>query len=471
MKGDWNELEDTMDREHLARLSKGELIDLVLEQAAQLEAQAAPIEVLKARIAQLESKLDLPPKTPANSSRPPSQGQKAESSETAQPKCRVHPGAHRALHLYPTAGQDSLAMRCPHCGTDVSGARQVPMLSYDPIEIPEIIPDITRVTRFGGVFPRCRRRFIAEPPAALAPGLPFGPNLRSFVIYLRFTQAISFERLAHLFSDLLGVDISEGALVNRLKDTRSPFAKQKQRLREKLLSRTILDSDETTFRVGKKNWYFWVFRHGDMACFVIEPSHGKDVPAEFLGPWRSEIWVSDRLAAQKGWATKDHQFCLAHLLRDAQFVIDAGDTVFAPTLQKLLRRACAIDRRRDRLADSTLKAYRAKLEAELAQLLDLKPTSAEGRKLQAVIKKIRPHLFIFITNRDAPATNNVSEQALRFTAVFRKVVNGFRSTCAAKLLADIRSVLETARRRSIPPVRAIRLPLGGMPLPKKPELA
>jgi hypothetical protein len=30
------------------------------------------------------------------------------------------------------------------------------------------------------------------------------------------------------------------------------------------------------------------------------------------------------------WAKKSHQVCLAHLIRDAQYAIDAGDTVFSP---------------------------------------------------------------------------------------------------------------------------------------------
>jgi hypothetical protein len=43
---------------------------------------------------------------------------------------------------------------------------------------------------------------------------------------------------------------------------------------------------------------------------------GKAVVGDFLGDIRPEVWVSDRLAAQMGWATTDHQVCLAHLLRD-----------------------------------------------------------------------------------------------------------------------------------------------------------
>jgi hypothetical protein len=50
------------------------------------------------------------------------------------------------LHPNPTHKRDVLAERCPHCGTDVSGAAQTPVPAYDRIEIPEIKPDVTRVT-------------------------------------------------------------------------------------------------------------------------------------------------------------------------------------------------------------------------------------------------------------------------------------------------------------------------------------
>jgi len=42
---------------------------------------------------------------------------------------------------------------------------------------------------------------------------------------------------------------------------------------------------------------------------------------------------------------------------------------------------------------------------------------------------------------------------------------GFHTEWGAKLYADIRSVIETARRRAIGAHEAIRLTLAGMPLP------
>jgi hypothetical protein len=71
-------------------------------------------------------------------------------------------------------------------------------------------------------------------------------------------------------------------------------------------------SDETSVRVGKRTWWIWVFHHDEDCCFVIRASRGKDVVEEFPGDVRPDFWVSDRLAAQVGWANLDQQVCLAH---------------------------------------------------------------------------------------------------------------------------------------------------------------
>src|SRR5271163_5277393 len=69
---------------------------------ARIETLTAANARLVARIAELEAKLDQPPKTPDNSSLPPSKGQKASESSKPMPKSKPHPGAHRALHPHPT---------------------------------------------------------------------------------------------------------------------------------------------------------------------------------------------------------------------------------------------------------------------------------------------------------------------------------------------------------------------------------
>ena len=82
-----------------------------------------------------------------------------------------------------------------------------------------------------------------------------------------------------------------------------------------------------------------------------------------------------------------------------------------------------------------------------------------------MIKKYRQNLFVCVTNRAVPPTNNGSEQALRPCVIFRKITNCFRSQWGAKLYADVRSVFETARRRGTPILQAIHLTLDERPLP------
>src|SRR5208283_2476777 len=157
-----------MNREALEALDKESLIRLVLAQAEAHDRVVAgltkQIEALTARVAELEAKLDLPAKTPENSSVPPSKGQKPSARAAPRPKAKPHAGAHRPLHPNPTSRRDVFARRCHGCGADVSTVAQMACEAYDHVEIPPVQPDVTRVTLHGGVCPCCARRFKASPP-------------------------------------------------------------------------------------------------------------------------------------------------------------------------------------------------------------------------------------------------------------------------------------------------------------------
>ena len=440
-----------MNRADLDGLSRDELIELVLG--------------LAQRVAELEARLGLPAKTPKNSSLPPSHGHKPAGGSKRKRRRKGRPGAARGLDPEPTQRREVRAGCCPHCRGDVAAAAQAPGESYDHVEIPPIRPEVTRVTLMGGRCPHCARTFRAAPPVDMPPGSPFGTNLRALALHLRFSQNVGLARLEALLRDVFGVAISQGGLVNILRAAASPFAAQAARLRDRLLKGPVLASDETGLRVAGRNAWLWVVHHGDSAVFRVDPSRGKRVLEAVLGDHRPAYWLSDRYGGQKGFSTRGHQFCLAHLIRDAQYAIDAGDTGFAPGFLCLLKRACRIGAVRDRLTDRQLAACHRRFVRKLSELLQRPPTHAAGQKLQTAIAKARGNLFLFVTNRDLEATNNASERALRPCVTFRKVTGGFRTHEGAAFYADARSLLETARRRSLPPLQAIALTLKGHPLP------
>ena len=161
--------------------------------------------------------------------------------------------------------------------------------------------------------------------------------------------------------------------------------------------------------------------------FVADPSRSKAVPERLLDGFRPDDWISDRYGGQLGFAARNNQVCLAHLLRDAQYAIDQGERDFAPAIRHLIGRACRIGRKRSRLADATLRSYAARLDAALDAIMARKPQTPAGRKFHRMIRKIRSHMFVFLDNREVEPTNNGSERALRPAVTFRKITNGFRS--------------------------------------------
>ncbi|MGH6799366.1 MAG: IS66 family transposase, partial [Roseiarcus sp.] len=196
--------------------------------------------------------------------------------------------------------------------------------------------------------------------------------------------------------------------------------------------------------VMKKTCWEWVFVTAACVPHIIRPSRGAGVARALFGEVRPRVRISDSPGSQRGHANI-WQVRLAHLPRDAQYAIDRGDDAFSVAFKRLLLRAIAIGRRREALQDTTLRQYRADLDRRLDRVL-ARPRRAEAaEKLRRRIARDREHLFVFITDRDVPATNNVSERALRPSVIFRKVTNGFRSEWGAQTYAAFRSVVSTAK--------------------------
>ena len=327
--------------------------------------------------------------------------------------------------------------------------------------MPPIKPDVTQVRLFGGRCICCGERVTAEAPAGLEPGSPFGESIAAVVVYLHYAHAIGMQRLVTLMNELFALAISEGAISNILARARVPLLGAAATIERVVIASPVVCSDETAVRVKGKTGWEWVFVSTLAVLHVIRPSRGKAVVRAVFAAIRPHVWVSDMLGdtAQgsacvsrwngRGGSQRGHgvlwQVCLAHLRRDAQYAIDCGDTAFSAPFRRLLLRAIAIGQRREALKDTTLKQYLYDLDRRLDRIMAAVPIGEPGRKLRKRMLANRAHLFVFITRRDVPYTNNVSERHLRPSVIFRKVTNGFRCAWGAETYAAFRSVVSTAR--------------------------
>ena len=429
-----------IDAPDLTKLSHAEKDALILALLPQLAAAEARIATLEARLAALTG----PAKTPDNSSKPPSQGQKPDRPAADRPTRKSRPGVGRALHPNPDRVVEARLAACPNCAAAFPDALQTAQQVYERIELPPIKPDVTQIRLYGGRCSCCSVRVTADAPTGLERGSPFGPSIAALVVYLHYAHAIGMERLAMLMDELFSLSISEGAISNILARAREPLLAATAAIEQAVLASPVVCSDETSVRVCGKNWWEWVFIGTLAVLHVIKPSRGKAVVTTLFGAIRPEVWVSDMLGSQRGHGVL-WQVCLAHLLRDAKYAVECGDTAFSTPFRRLLLRAMAIGRRREALKDTTLSQYLADLDRRLDRIIAAIPVGEPGRRLHKRMLTNRAHLFVFVTNRAVPYTNNISERHLRPSVIFRKVTNGFRCEWGAETYAAFRSVVSTAK--------------------------
>ena len=444
----------------LSRLSHSEKDALILALWQQVAA-------LTARVAELEAKLNEPPKTPGNSSVPSSKSHKANRPAKAK---RQGPrqgslgrmGGGRALAAEPDEAIVARPARCLHCQAALGAPDHRLHARFDKIDLPKVTPVVTRVEHYAGHCPCCGGTTLAPLPEHLQPGTPFSPNIVALAMYLRVVHAVSYRRLSRLMRELFGLAISEGALDSAFRRGKPQFDADVAGILARLRRARVIYSDETSVRVNGRTHWNWVFRNDDVVIHVVRPSRGAGVVAEVMGEHRPAIWVSDLYSAQQGHADT-WQVCLAHQLRDCQYAVDAGDAVFAPRMKALLLRAVVLARRRRDLAESTRLQHRRRLDRDLSTIMALAPEHRDGKRLRKRYGKVRPHLFTFLDHPDVDPDNNSSERELRPTATYRKVTGGFRSDWGADLFAAVRSVIGTAARRGIDAYQAIQATLYGQP--------
>ena len=435
------------------------------EKDALIRALWQRLEAAERRIAELEARLAKPGKTPDNSSLPPSKGQKPDQPEKTK---RVGPrqgslgrkGGGRALVCHPDERVTAKASVCGHCHAALTEAHQVLHSRYDKIDLPVVRPVVTRVERYAGHCPCCGGITLAAVPVGLEATSPFSANIVALAIYLRFTHAISYRRLTQVFLHLFALPISEGALDAMLQRAKPCFDNEVAAILARLRRSRMVCSDETSVRINGRTHWNWVFQNDQVVIHVMRDSRARSVVSGVMAGHRPSLWVSDLYGAQQGHADL-WQVCLAHQLRDCQYAIDAGDSVFAPRMKALLLRAVVLARRRKSLAESTRRTYLRRLDHDLNGIMGLALGSPHGQRLRKRYGKVRNSLFTFLEHPEAPPDNNGSERELRPTATYRKVTGGFRSNWGADLFGAVRSVVGTAARQGRDAYQAVRAVLDG----------
>lgn len=420
-----------MDRTDLQRLSREELIELVLQ-------------------------LQRPDKTSRTSSMPPSTDKK-EKRENSRPGGAKpgHEPHNRRLADSPDGFRDHKPVVCARCsGAFAADADMTLIGEYDEIEIPPVKPFVVRHRRFACQCAQCGAE-VKAPAPAIATMTPFGPRIHALAIYLKGFQALSYERLRGLFHDVFGLGVSEGALMNMFIRSRNGFKIEADKARAVLRAAKVVASDETGVRIEGTNSYHWVFHCKDAVVHQPDYSRAARVAEETMGGHVPDVWISDRYSAQQKHGAR-HQTCLAHLARDTAFALEHGADDLPLRFKLWFGKAFDLANSIAGFATSTIAKKKRELESSLAALLAAATGCELARQLQAKIARARDQLLTFCDYPgEVDATNNGSERKLRPCVIQRKVTNGYRAMWAAQAEADVRTTIDTARLKGANPFNVI----------------
>lgn len=420
-----------MNRDDLERLSKEQLVELVL-------------------------KLQRPAKTSRTSSKPPSSDKKARRRDAKPGGAKPgHKGHFRALAENPDETVAHRPLSCPACRGELDDRLEGEVVGeYDEIELPPITPFIRRHLRLAVICPHCRALVEADLPGA-ATGSPFGPRLHGLALYLKTFQALSFARLSAMLEDVFGLRISQGALAKMLARSHKPFAVRKLAIIERLRQAEMVASDETGIRIEAINSYQWVFLSPDAVVHEARMSRAGQVVRDMMAGHRPKIWLSDAYSAQQNHGAHQ-QTCLAHLARDVAYGLEASDDDLPFRLKLWLDQLFALARNIEDYAASTLLTKKRQAENALAEILGARPACDIAEKLRAKFARARPRLLTFLDfPGEVKVTNNACERALRPAVIQRKVTNGFRAMWAAQGDCAVRTVVDTAKLTGKSPYQTI----------------
>ena len=284
--------------------------------------------------------------------------------------------------------------------------------------------------------------------------IKYGDNLRALVSYLSVAQCMPLGRIAELISDLCGQNISEGTVQNILKGNSKKADPAYEEIRRRIELEPVAGADETGAAVGKELHWNWIFQTDFLTYVYQMKSRGMEaVDAKFPNGLPNTILVTDRKRTYFNMNVKNHQVCLAHLLRNAEYLNELDTKQdWSRRFIHLIGHAISL-RREGSITARKIKILKTKMQKLLGE--SLTHLDNEFESFKKGILKVKDYLFTFLSDLRVPYDNNASERGVRKIKIKQKVSGCFRTDGGADDFAKLHSIVETAMKNGNSKFKAI----------------
>lgn len=287
-------------------------------------------------IKRLKSKLsehETPDKDSNNSSTPPSkENMKDEvirrTKTLRKPTGRKpggqegHEGSTLRFCQSPDETEDVTANYCTKCGESLDDCERILDYVTQVVSIPELKPVVKEIRHYTTVCKNCGERVQSHAPRKRGSNIViYDATVKTLDVYLNVVMFLPYRRIANFFNEVFGLRISQGSFVNWVNEAKKNAALAIEKKKECIMKSAVVGFDESGLYCNKRLDWAWIAQTVYFTLlFRGEGRSHKELESRFGNSLERMTAVTDRHSAYFTINFLNHQVCVAHLLRELQYL-------------------------------------------------------------------------------------------------------------------------------------------------------
>ncbi len=296
---------------------------------ADLRKRDKQIEELKTRLAKYEK----PDKNSGNSSTPTSKENMKDEAIRRTKTLRKstgrkpggqkgHEGSTLTVAVAPDETEDIKANYCTKCGSSLDDCKRILDYVTHVISIPELKPIVKEIRHYITVCKNCGERIQSHAPRKRGSNaVVYDTTVKSMVVYLNVVMFLPYGRIEKFFKEVFGFGISQGSFVNWVNEAKKNAAPAIESIKECIMKSAVVGFDESGLYCNKKLDWAWIAQ--TVYFTLLFRGNGrsrKELETRFGDSLERMIAATDRHSAYFALNFLNHQVCIAHLLRELQYL-------------------------------------------------------------------------------------------------------------------------------------------------------
>ena len=274
-----------------------------------------------------------------------------------------------------------------------------------------------------------------------------GINLMILILMMKLVLRGALRKTASFLQWGFAFSITPATVNSVIKRVAGAANSEYEAMKVRVKNSKIVYSDATSFSVLGVNFWVWIFRTEHDILLVIRRGKGKKVIREILGKNYSGAVICDCAWVYNFLKKAVIQRCWAHLLRKADALEGAIGKHFYEKLHDMFEEIKKFNGSKPTEEQRAIKSE--EMTKELHNLVSYYDRYEEAKPVVTYINNHFKEWFTCVRYPGIEPTNNLSEQGLRESVIYRKIIGAFRSKEGPTYYERLASLLATWQMRGL----------------------